>query len=341
MIPDRARLIVLIVSYGNPDDVNRCLRSLGASSCKDFEVFICENAGPEAYGKLLSVVAGAGGTLEQTLDSADALDCPSKRITTVTKCRFRNQTNTVHIGLATENFGYGGGLNVWLERLLASSGWDAVLVLNPDTEVDENCLSELMFTAREGYGMVGGTLVFDEAPNKIISYGLKWSPITGRVIAIGRDAPAGSSPSAKTLLSIDAISGACVLVTRAFVEDVGLMAEDYFLYMEDLDWGRRRGRHRIGFADKAVVRHIGGTTIGSAVDLGQRSPLSIYLSARNSILYARRFAGWRWPLHLAVGIAFAVRYLFKGFPIAAKTTLAGLIDGIKGKSGRPDLSPGV
>lgn len=65
--------------------------------------------------------------------------------------------------------------------------------------------------------------------------------------------------------------GACVLVTRAFVEDVGLMAEDYFLYMEDLDWGRRRGKHRIGFASKAVIRHIGGTTIGSAVVPEKRS----------------------------------------------------------------------
>ena len=80
---------------------------------------------------------------------------------------------------------------------------------------------------------------------------------------------------------------------RAFVDDVGLMAEDYFLYMEDLDWGRRRGKHRIGFASKAVIRHIGGTTIGSAVAPEKRSHLSIYLSARNGILYARRFAGWR------------------------------------------------
>src|SRR5262249_43446689 len=124
------------------------------------------------YEKLLSVVAGAGSTLERVPDFTDGLDCPSERIATVTKCRFRDQENTVRIGLAVENFGYGGGLNVWLERLLASSGWEAVLILNPDTEVDEDCLSELMITAREGYGMVGGTLVFDEAPDKIISYGL-------------------------------------------------------------------------------------------------------------------------------------------------------------------------
>lgn len=62
--------------------------------------------------------------------------------------------------------------------------------------------------------------------------------MTGRVIAVGRNASTGSAPSVGDLGRIDAVSGACVLVTRASVEDVGLMTEDYL--MEDLDWGRRR-----------------------------------------------------------------------------------------------------
>jgi len=132
-----------------------------------------------------------------------------------------------------------------------------VLVRNPDTEVDSQGLSELIAKSAEGFGMVGGSLVFDDTPDKIINYGLRWSRMTGRVVAIGRNAPVGSAPSAEDLGRIDAVSDACVLATRAFVEDVGLMAEDYFLYMEDLDWGRRRGKHRVGFASKAVIRHIG------------------------------------------------------------------------------------
>jgi N-acetylglucosaminyl-diphospho-decaprenol L-rhamnosyltransferase len=334
------KLAVIIVSYCNADDVDRCLKSLARSDWDHFEVFICENGGEAAYGTLLGALVGSDRALQRISDGSDTLDLPQKRLVSVTKCRFQNRSNVVRIGLATENLGYGGGVNAWLEPLLGVPGWGAVLVLNPDTEVDSQGLSELIAKSAEGFGMVGGSLVFDATPDRIINYGLRWSRMTGRVVAIGRNAPVGSAPSAEDLGRIDAVSGACVLATRAFVEDVGLMAEDYFLYMEDLDWGCRRGKHRIGFASKAVIRHVGGTTIGSAVAPEKRSHLSIYLSARNGILYARRFAGWRWICHFGVGLLFAARYMLKGSLSAGRVAFVGLLDGAKGKRGRPDAAPG-
>jgi N-acetylglucosaminyl-diphospho-decaprenol L-rhamnosyltransferase len=266
---------------------------------------------------------------------------PQRRLASVASCQFQNRANAVRIGLATDNLGYGGGVNAWLEPLLGTPGWDAVLVLNPDTEVDTSALSEMMAKSDEGFGMVGASLVFDTSPDRIISYGLHWSRMTGRVIAVGRDAPVGGQPSAEDIARLDAISGACVLLTRSCLRDVGLMAEDYFLYMEDLDWGLRRGNHRIGIASRALVRHIGGTTIGSAVAIEKRSYLSIYLSARNGVLYARRFAGWRWVCHFGFGLLYAARYLIKGSATAAKVALAGLMDGARGRTGRPDVVPGA
>lgn len=334
------KLAVIIVSYCNADDVDRCLKSLARSDWDQFEVFICENGGEAAYETLLAALAGPDRTLRRTFDGPDTLGQPQKRLASVATCRFQNRANVVRFGLATENLGYGGGVNAWLEPVLGVPGWGSVLILNPDTEVDIRALSELIAKSAEGFGMVGGSLVFHDTPDKIVNYGLHWSRMTGRVVAVGRNAPAGSTPSIDELGRIDAVSGACVLVTRAFVEDVGLMAEDYFLYMEDLDWGCRRGKHRIGFASKAIIRHVGGTTIGSAVAPGKRSRLSIYLSARNGILYARRFAGWRWICHFAVGLLFAARYMLKGSLSAGKIAFAGLLDGAKGKTGRPDTMPG-
>ena len=338
MVSNAPKLAVLIVSYANPADVERCLGSLARSDFETFEVFICENAGSQAFARLLETCTGPNGRLERIDHQCSPLDGPAQRLVSVAKCRLRGRSNIVRIGEAVSNLGYGGGVNAWLERLLAVRDWDAVLVLNPDTEVHESCLSELMARATQGFGMIGGSLVFDGAPDRIINYGLRWSPITGRVTAIGRNFPAGTSPTPELLSRIDAVSGACVLVTRAFVEDVGLMAEDYFLYMEDVDWGRRRGRHKIGFAERAIIRHVGGTTIGSAVDPKKRSFLSIYLSARNSMLCARRWAGPRWVLHFGWGLLHAIRYVVMGAPLAAKVTLTGLIDGARGKMGRPDAS---
>ena len=335
-IPVRARLAVLIVSYGNPFDINRCLKSLDRSTWTDFEVFVCENAGREAFGQLKRVLTGQEGALEQIGNRSEAIDHPGGRLVLTEKCRLRGLNTVVRLAVALENLGYAGGVNAWLERFVGQPGWAAVLVLNPDTEVGDTCLSELMAKAADGFSMVGGTLVFSDAPDHVINYGLLWSRITGRVTAVGWNSSAGSIASSEVLASIDAISGACVLVTRAFIEEVGLMTEDYFLYMEDLDWAQRRGKHRIGFAPRAVIRHVCGTSIGSAVDPKERSPLSIYLTARNSILYARRWAGWLWVFHFATGILLAIRYLVHGSPSAAKVALVGLIDGARGKCGRPD-----
>jgi GT2 family glycosyltransferase len=332
----REKLAILIVSYGNPGDVVRCLESLASSGWREFEVFICENAGRKGYDDLLSEVTAEGGPLLR-LDCVEDIDRPGERLVRVANCRFVERPNVVRLGEAVENLGYGGGVNAWLERIVAHSGWEAALILNPDTQVSASCLTELMTKMNEGFGMVGGTLVFDNAPHTVINYGLAWSTLTGRITAVGRNALAGTAPSTETLAAIDAISGACVLVSREFVKENGPMAEDYFLYMEDLDWGRRRGRQRIGFAPRAVIRHVCGTSIGSAVDPSQRSPLSTYLSARNSILYARRWAGRLWLLHAVFGFFYAAKYLLHGAPAAAKIALAGLIDGMRGKTGRPAL----
>jgi len=331
----RAKLCVVIVSYDTPADVRRCLASLAQSRWSDFAVFVCENAGAEAFARLRETLSGGQAVLEPVEPGSGSLDQAAGRLAAVAAYRLRGPAVPVRIGAASDNLGYGGGVNAWLERLLAEPGWEAVLVLNPDTELDQDCLGALMAKAAEGYGMVGPTLVFDKAPNLVISYGLIWSRLTGRVIAAGRNAPAGAEPAPALLARLDAISGACVLVTRAFVEDVGLMAEDYFLYMEDLDWGMRRGRHRIGVAARAIVRHIGGTAIGSAVDPRRRSRLSNYLMARNLVRFSRRRAGAWWAGHLVTELLYAARCLIHGAPAAARDTLIGAIDGARGKSGRP------
>ena len=332
------KLVVVIVSYGNPTDVERCLGSLARSSWADFAVFVCENAGQEAFNRLRSLLTGENGPLERDQSSLDTLDRPGGRLAIVTTCRFRGRAISVRLAAASENLGYAGGVNAWLERLTVYPGWEAALVLNPDTVVAETCLLELMTKAAEGFGMVGGTLVLDASPDRIFNYGLHWSRRTGRTIGVGRNFPAAGPPSAALLTSIDAISGACMLVTRRFINDVGLMAEDYFLYMEDLDWGLRRGEHKIGFACGAVVRHIGGTSIGSAPDPKARSPLSVYLSSRNSVVFTRRWAGRRWTIHLAVQLLYVARYLLYGSLVSTKAALAGVVDGVRGKTGRPDMS---
>ena len=191
----RAKLAVLIVSYGNPADLERCLTSLARSSWTDFEIFVCENAGEEAFVRLVTFLTNLSGPLKDSEQCGEELDKSGGRLAIVKKVCARGRPISVRLAAATENLGYAGGVNAWLERLMLYPAWEAVLVLNPDTAVSETCLSELMAKAAKGFGMVGGSLVYDDFPNRIINYGLHWSRWTGRTIAVGRNLTAGRPPS--------------------------------------------------------------------------------------------------------------------------------------------------
>src|ERR1700687_4551050 len=63
MVSKHEKFAVLIVSYGNANDVDRCLTSLSRSNWTGFEVFVCENAGEEAYARLVMLLTREDGPL--------------------------------------------------------------------------------------------------------------------------------------------------------------------------------------------------------------------------------------------------------------------------------------
>ncbi|HQQ35608.1 MAG TPA: glycosyltransferase, partial [Rugosibacter sp.] len=61
-------------------------------------------------------------------------------------------------------------------------------------------------------------------------------------------------------IEVEAISGACMLVKRAAVEEVGLWDEGYFLHCEDLDWCmlfRQKGWQILFVPDARIVHALG------------------------------------------------------------------------------------
>jgi GT2 family glycosyltransferase len=253
---------VCIVGFRNTDDVRHCLAALGSSSYSDFEVVICENGGEEAYRSLAAALAPVlpGG-------------------------------QKVTIVLAEGNLGYAGGVNRCITVAPEADAW---LVLNPDTQVAPDALGHLVERLERGdCHAVGATLYGSEG--RVQGYGGSWRPWLARAESLGngRSLDDGMDP-AEVERRQSYILGACMLVGRAFVERVGLMREDYFLYCEEIEWSLRaiaKGL-RLGFAPKALILHEQGTATGSRPDLTQRSRLSVYLDERNKILVTRdRFPG--------------------------------------------------
>ncbi|MGO9609452.1 MAG: hypothetical protein ACLPT4_07425, partial [Verrucomicrobiia bacterium] len=53
---------IVIVGFGNADDIARCLTALAKQRrCPTFGVFLCENAGRDAFDVLVGALSKAGG----------------------------------------------------------------------------------------------------------------------------------------------------------------------------------------------------------------------------------------------------------------------------------------
>jgi hypothetical protein len=340
-MPTDNEIPIIIVTFRNADDACHCLRALGAANAApEFAIYISENGGPEAFDRLVESLTGEAGPCYPDISHTPA---NSRRFTRTVQLRLRTvepgRTVSVHAGEAVENFGYAGGINAWLEQLLASPGWPGIWVLNPDAEPAPDALKELVdYAAKHGKGMVGSRLSTRSEPDIVHCRGLAWRKWRAATNSVDFRTPVTFCPEPEELdRRLDAPSGASIYATRACIECIGPMDESYFLYFEDLDWGlRAKSCGGVGYAHKSLVMHEGGTTIGTATSRRNQSPLAVYLDFRNRILFVRRhFAPWlAWTVLaeiVEVG-EYARLRAFRNMRAAAR----GLAAGLAGRTQRPD-----
>ena len=270
---------VSIVGFRNRDDIVRCLAALEQSTHTDFEVIICENGGPEAFKALSEVLPAqlAGG----------------QRVRAV---------------LASGNLGYAGGVNVCLRETPDADAW---WVLNPDTQPEPGALA--LKVARLSAGdceAVGSTIVLSDG--RVQSHGGRWTPWLARSESLGHGSALSALPDPAWVESVqNYLNGASMLIGKRFLEVVGPMREDYFLYCEEVEWclrGVQRGM-RLGFAPNARVLHYVGTTTGSYDAITRRPRTPVYLNERNKMLTT-----WdRYPRRMPVAAVSSLLLIFVRF----------------------------
>ncbi len=249
---------ILIVSYRTFADLELCLSSLERSTHTSFRVFICENGGFEAWTLLSAHVPAklAGG------QSVDVID-------------------------QYENLGFAGGVNACLTQ---AGPADAYWILNPDTRPSAIALAEMIERLRRGgCTMVGHDLVLPGG--QLASRGggrwIRWCALASSIDHGKSREPKPHTDDIEGRMNY--VVGASMLVSAGFIERVGLMREDYFLYCEEVEWcirGKSIGE-RLGYSEHAVVIHSHGTSTGGGGPIRQRSKLSIYLQERNRLLLTR------------------------------------------------------
>ena len=256
-------LETIIVSHGAEDLLRRCLRSLEEHP---------------AEGETVVTVVDSGST-DSTPEMVER-EFPRARL------------------IRRGNIGFSAANNLALRGSCA----DAVLLLNPDTEVYAGTLDAALARLRSDprVGMVGCKLLTESGELDHASKRSFPTPIgaLAHFTGIGRraDAPAALRQYRATHLEddepgeVDAVNGAFMLCRAEAVRDVGLLDEGYWLYMEDLDWCRRfweRG-WTVFYEPAAVALHVKGGSSG-----GRRAFRQEVAFHRGMGRFYRRFEGPR------------------------------------------------
>jgi GT2 family glycosyltransferase len=227
--------------------------------------------------------------------------------------------------LSNVNGGYAYGVNAGIRFLAAHDAVIGYWVLNPDSMVPAGTPGRFLDRLRAGpLAMLSSRCRYFEAPEMIQTDGGHVSRWTGLCRSEHAGAPAETTPLPDPA-TLDFVTGANIVVPRAFVDRVGLMPEEYFLYYEEVDWAFRRGGIPIALVPDADIFHRGGTAIGSATHSRQASAFSFYFNQRNRMRFVRRHFPSRLPVALGWGVAKAAQVLLKAGVAPAYAVLAGTL----------------
>lgn len=168
------------------------------------------------------------------------------------------------------NLGFAAACNIGARTSSASR----ILFLNPDSVLAAGALARMLdvLERSETVGMVGGLLCNPDGSEQPGGRRVFPTPKRAFVRAFGLSRLARYFPGVfsdfllhrESLpaepVAVEAISGACMLVRREAMDDVGLWDEAYFLHCEDLDWCMRFRQKgwQVMFVPDAKVTHVWG-----------------------------------------------------------------------------------
>ena len=116
----------------------------------------------------------------------------------------------------------------------------------------------------------------------------------------------------KTSRDVEAISGACMMVRRQAVDEVGLMDENQFMYADDIDWCKRLvdARWRVYYFSDAAILHYGGESSK------QMRALANLAAVKSTWYYYRKHGGKAYAYLYVIQIAFfsACKYALTMLP---------------------------
>ena len=237
---------IITVNYNSKSETQEFIDSLLDSNYKNWELFVVDNGSNEPPAK------------EEIVKDA-----------------------RINLLVTNQNLGFAGGNNYALPHC---SG-ELFFFVNNDTILPQNTLSLLVDTALNlpDLGALSPKFQYYHTPGMVEYAGCtNINRITARNRAIGNRQMDHRGLSG--LIETYYMHGGGMLVPTRVIENIGPMAEEFFLYYEEMDWSERmrKAGYKIYCQRDALIYH------KESASVGRLNPLKTYYMNRNRILFMIR-----------------------------------------------------
>lgn len=241
------------------------------------------------------------------------------------------------------NRGYSGGMNLGLQVARIHPGRYFFFIAN-DIVVVAGAIEALVARCAEDdrIGLCGAThheLAEGGRRPRTIPGGFSYAPALGWNFPVrfrGTDRAARDRVERK----MNAIKGSAVFGSYWFLEHVGLLSTDRFVYFEEPEWAlrARRAGFRLAWAPQAVVRNQHGNTIMvHGRRRSDRLAMVHYLMARGGVRFTVRHYPYLLPTVVAARLVRTAEDALRKGPRVGWYSLLGVWDGLRGRHRRFEL----
>jgi GT2 family glycosyltransferase len=221
------KVSIVILNWNGYIDTIECLESLKENDYDNYEVIIVDNA---SAGDDVNILRNKYGEY-------------------------------VHLIANSQNDGFPGGCNIGM-RYALDNGTDYILLLNNDTTVDKNFLTELV-NAAESDNLIGiaGSKIYDYYRREILqpaSGKVNWKlGIITELVDIERH---GQS---ENIFERDFVYGTSMLLKKEVIAKIAFMDEKFFFYFDELDYCTRakKAGFKVVYVPKSKIWHKEGASL--------------------------------------------------------------------------------
>lgn len=338
------KVCIVLVNYKTWQDTLECMESILRSDYRNYQIVVVENGGDDdSWEQMLKWSRGENVVAIETTNPLHHLTFPPVPKPVLYFRADVGESDTMRLGpldgimpilfvKSKINLGFAGGNNVGI-RYALNSNFDYVWLLNNDTVIEPNAITELVHycenkaAKKEKVGIVGSKLMVYHQPEKMQGVGAIFNKYSGKSKIIGAQ-EIDRSQYDNTEISCNYVIGASMFVSQPFLLDVGLMSEEYFLYNEENDWSARAKLKgwKVGVALKSKVYHKQGASTGNSPKKSKWQIKALNYKYRGKIKLYKKYYRAQLPflyLHL---VTRSFKYIAKGNMSEAKVIYGAIFN---------------